>query len=164
MTLTDAKIRNLKPKDKQFKVADFNGLHVLVRPNGSKLWRFKYRIHGKEKLLAIGVYPAVSLLEAREVRDRARSQISNGDDPSQLKREKALADKEIHNQSFEKIAEAYLNKIDKEGRASATMVKNRWYMDMAIATFGRKPITEITSPVVLRCLTCAQAVVASLAD
>ena len=99
MTLTDAKIRNLKPKDKQYKVADLNGLHVLVRPNGSKLWRFKYRIHGKEKLLAIGVYPAVSLLEAREVRDRARSQISNGDDPSQLKREKALADKEIHNQS-----------------------------------------------------------------
>ena len=152
MALTDTKIRNLKTKDKPYKVADFDGLYVLVKPNGSKLWRFKYRIRGKEKLLAIGSYPATSLLEARKVRDEARSQIADGGDPSQIKREKAMAEKESQDQTFEKIAASYMEKIKKEGRAPATVIKNEWFMGMAIADFGRMPITEITSPVVLRCL------------
>ena len=152
MALTDIKLRNLKTKDKPYKVADFDGLHVLVKPNGSKLWRFKYRIRGKEKLLSIGSYPATSLLEARKVRDEARSQMAGGGDPSQIKREKAMAEKESQGQTFEKIAAMYLTKIKKEGRAPATLVKNEWFMRMAIADFGRMPISEITSPVVLQCL------------
>jgi integrase len=157
MVLTDTKIRNLKSKGKPYKVADFDGLHVLVKPSGSKLWRFKYRILGKEKLLAIGSYPAISLLDARIVRDEARREVARGNDPSQMKREKALVEKEGIGQTFEKISEMYLSKIEKEDRASATMVKNRWYLGMAIAAFGRKPITEITSPVVLRCLRVPEA-------
>ena len=152
MALTDTKIRNLKPKEKPYKVADFDGLHVLVKPNGSKLWRFKYRILGKERLLSIGSYPAISLLDARNARDKARGHVARGNDPSQLKREKALAARDGVGQKFEKIAEIYLAKIEKEGRASATMVKNRWYMNMAIADFGDEPIAEISSPTVLRCL------------
>lgn len=157
MALTDTKIRNLKPKEKPYKVADFDGLHVLVKPNGSKLWRIKYRILGKEKLLAIGSYPAISLLDARKSRDKARSQVAGGDDPSKLKRERALSEREGIGQTFKKLTEMYLAKIEKEGRAPATMVKTRWYLGMAIAAFGHKPVTEITSPIVLRCLRIPEA-------
>jgi len=83
MTLSDVKIRNLKPKTKIYKVSDFDGLFVAVNPNGSKLWRFKYRLDGKEKLLSIGAYPAVSLLHARQARDAARADIAKGVDPSE---------------------------------------------------------------------------------
>ena len=152
MALTDAKIRNLKRKDRPYKIADFDGLYIHVTPKGSKLWRFKYRIQGKEKLLAIGVYPAISLLTARKVRDDARTQVASGIDPSKLKREGLLADKDIQNGTFRKVAEMYLNKIEKEGRAKATMKKNRWYLEMAISDFGNRPLGEITSPTVLRCL------------
>ncbi len=152
MALTDAKIRNLKPKDRPYKIADFDGLYIHVTPKGSKLWRFKYRILGKEKLLAIGIYPAVSLLTARKARDDARIQVVSGIDPSQLKRESFLADKDLQNRTFGKVAKMYLNKIEKEGRAEATMKKNRWYLDMAISDFGNRPLSEITSPIVLRCL------------
>ena len=152
MALTDTKIRNLKPKDQPYKVADFDGLHVLVKPNGSKLWRFKYRLHGKEKLLAVGAYPATGLLSARKIRDEARSQIALGDDPSQMKREKALREKESQGQTFEKLAAMYLAKIEQEGRAPATLSKVNWFLDMANADFGKRAITDVTSPIVLRCL------------
>ena len=68
MPLSDVQIRNLKPKEKPYKVSDFEGLFVLVKPNGSKLWHFKYRIYGKEKLLLIGAYPEVSLSQARKAK------------------------------------------------------------------------------------------------
>lgn len=65
MALTDLKVKNLKPKGKPYKVSDFDGLFVSVQPNGSKLFRFKYRLNGKEGLLSFGKYPAVSLLKVR---------------------------------------------------------------------------------------------------
>lgn len=79
MTLSDVKIRNLKPKSKPYKVADFDGLYIAVNPSGSKLWRFKYRLDGKEKLLSIGAYPAISLAQARQARDAARAVVAVGD-------------------------------------------------------------------------------------
>lgn len=72
MPLTDATIRNLKPRDKSYKMSDFEGLFLLVKPTGLRLWHQKYRIDGKEELLAIGPYPQVSLTQARQVRDAAR--------------------------------------------------------------------------------------------
>jgi hypothetical protein len=87
MPLNDAKIRNLKTKDKAYKVGDFDGLYLLVKATGSKPWRFKYRIDGKEKLLVIGDYPATSLLQARQIRDVARAEIAAGGDPSETKQE-----------------------------------------------------------------------------
>ncbi len=152
MTLTDSKIRNLKARDKPFKTADFGGLYVLTNPNGSKLWRLKYRLMGKERLLALGAYPAVSLAQARKVRDEARAQIAQGHDPNDVKRDKALHAREISECSFAKVSERYVAKIIKEGRAESTIVKIDWLMDMAIADLGNKPITEITSPIVLRTL------------
>lgn len=68
MPLSDATIRTLKPRDKAYKVSDFEGLFLTVKPTGSRLWHFKYRIAGKEKLLSLGIYPGVSLAQARTAR------------------------------------------------------------------------------------------------
>ncbi len=78
MALTDLKIKNLKPKDKAYKIADFDGLFVQVTAKGSKLFRFKYRVDGKEGLLSFGKYPDVSLSQARLKRDEARKLVAAG--------------------------------------------------------------------------------------
>lgn len=86
MPLSDTKIRSLKPQDKPYKVTDEKGLFLLVNPNGSKLWRYKYRVLKKEKLLSLGAYPAISLAMAREGRDEARKVVAMGGDPSANKK------------------------------------------------------------------------------
>ena len=86
MLLTDIKLRSAKPKDKPYKLSDSGGLFLFVTSGGAKYWRMKYRFGGKEKLLAIGVYPEISLAEAREGRDLAKKQIANGIDPSSFKK------------------------------------------------------------------------------
>ena len=102
MALTDAKIRAAKPDEKPYKLADSGNMFLLVHPNGSRYWRLRYRFLGKEKTLALGVYPEVSLSEAREKRDGARKLISDGIDPCEQKRvKKAVPD--IEN-TFELIA------------------------------------------------------------
>lgn len=82
MALTDTAIRKIKPADKSFKLADSSGLYLLIKPNGSKLWYMKYRIYGKEKKLAFGPYPDVSLFKARQLRDAARAKVREGTDPA----------------------------------------------------------------------------------
>ena len=152
MALSDAKIRNLKPKEKPYKTADYDGLYVLTKPNGSKLWRFKYRLKGKEKLLSIGSYPEISLMEARAKRDEARKQIVKEKDPSETKQEKKLQELISDGNTFSKIAEQYVAKLIKEGRAENTLKKINWLLGMANADLGNKPITEITAPIVLQTL------------
>lgn len=78
MALSDTKVRSAKSEDKAYKLTDGNGLFLLVHPNGSKYWRFRYRFGGKEKMLAFGVYPDVSLANAREKRDEARKLVASG--------------------------------------------------------------------------------------
>ena len=82
MPLSDIKIRTAKPQEKAYKLFDEKGLFIYLTPNGSKYWRLKYRFHGKEKLLALGVYPDVSLALAREKRDDARKLLASDIDPS----------------------------------------------------------------------------------
>ncbi len=72
MPLTDIAIKKAKPKKKPYKLSDFGGLYLLIKPNGSKLWRWKYRIDGKENVYSIGDYPTVSLVDARAERDNAQ--------------------------------------------------------------------------------------------
>ncbi|WP_263064397.1 tyrosine-type recombinase/integrase [Dickeya dadantii] len=86
MALTDIKVRTAKPLDKQYKLTDGNGMHLLVHPNGSKYWRLQYRFGGKQKMLALGVYPDVSLADARARRDEARKLLANGTDPGDKKK------------------------------------------------------------------------------
>ena len=82
MPLTDIEIRKSNQRDKEWKLTDSGGLYLLIRPNGSKLWRLKYRVDGKEQKLSFGSYPVVSLKEARILRDQARADIGRGGDPA----------------------------------------------------------------------------------
>lgn len=88
MPLTDIQIKRLKPQEKDFFISDEKGLRLLVKVNGKKYWRLKYRFNGKQKTLALGVYPEVSLKDARNRRDEARKLLSDDIDPSEYKKEK----------------------------------------------------------------------------
>ena len=87
MPLTDRQIKNAKPADKAYKLADGGGLYLQVTPAGGKLWRLKYRVGDKEKLLSIGKYPLISLLEAREAVESARRLLAAGQDPGEAKKQ-----------------------------------------------------------------------------
>lgn len=86
MSLSDAAVRAAKPREKPYKLTDSSGLHLLIRPNGSKLWRLKYRFVGREKLLSFGAYPVISLADARKRRDDAKRLLADGTDPSVKKK------------------------------------------------------------------------------
>ncbi|MDX9689630.1 MAG: Arm DNA-binding domain-containing protein [Alphaproteobacteria bacterium] len=88
MRLTNTACKNAQPKERAYKLADGGGLYLEVMPNGSRYWRLKYRFVGKEKRLALGVYPEVTLAEAREKRDAARKLLSQDIDPGQAKQER----------------------------------------------------------------------------
>ena len=152
MPLTDAKIKSLKPRGKSFKTSDFGGLYVEVSPAGSKLWRLKYRFAGREKRLSFGAYPAVSLSDAREARDAAKSLLAKGVDPGKAKQDEKRDDRAQSEHTFERLADAFLAKGGAEGRAPATQAKNAWLLDKAKADFGNFIITEITAPMILDCL------------
>jgi phenylalanyl-tRNA synthetase alpha chain len=94
MALTDTTVLNAKPKEKPYKLGDSGGLFVIVRPNGAKWWRLKYHFGGKEKLLSLGVYPDVSLQEARRRRDEYRQLLANGVNPSNHRKDEHAATKE----------------------------------------------------------------------
>ncbi|HEB0101691.1 TPA: integrase arm-type DNA-binding domain-containing protein [Serratia marcescens] len=102
MALTDIKVRTAKPTDKQYKLTDGNGMHLLVHPNGSRYWRLQYRFGGKQKMLALGVYPDVSLADARARRDDARKLLANGIDPGDKKKNDKVEQEE--SRTFEQLA------------------------------------------------------------
>src|SRR5271154_2964564 len=104
MSLSDAKVRNAKPQTKPYKNTDGEGMFLLVAPSGSKYWRFKYNFAGKEKLLAFGVYPEVSLGDARERRAQARKTLAAGNDPSVVKQEAKRLIKLNGENTFEAVA------------------------------------------------------------
>ena len=149
MPLTDAKIKSLKPKDRRYKVSDFDGLYIAVNPNGSKLWRFKYRFEGKEKLLAFGKYPYTTLQHARAQRDEARTLLARGLDPSAERKKDRSEERAQSEHTFEKLAAKYRDKLVKEGKSEETLKKKDWLLKMAITDFGRMPINDITPQIVL---------------
>jgi len=102
MAITDIKVRTAKPTDKQYKLTDGNGMHLLVHPNGSRYWRLQYRFGGKQKMLALGVYPDVSLADARARRDDARKLLANGIDPGDKKKNDKVEQEEAC--TFEELA------------------------------------------------------------
>ncbi|RMA83514.1 MULTISPECIES: phage integrase central domain-containing protein [unclassified Enterobacter] len=102
MALTDIKVRTAKPMDKQYKLTDGNGMHLLVHPNGSKYWRLQYRFDGKQKMLALGVYPEITLADARSRRDEARKLLANSIDPGDKKKNDRVELEEAR--TFEQLA------------------------------------------------------------
>lgn len=104
MKLTDAACKNARPKEKAYKLSDGQGLYLLIKPNGKKYWRLKYRIHGKEKLHALGVYPENSLAKARADRDKARKLLQADIDPSLDRQERKRLGKLNADNTFETVA------------------------------------------------------------
>lgn len=149
--LNDTRIKQAKAKERDYKLTDFDGLHLLVRPTGSKLWRLAYRFAGKQKQLALGVYPTVTLADARERRDAARKLLANGTDPGLQRRLEKIAAAAGGN-TFREVAEELLDKQTREGRAAMTLKKNRWLLEPAFETFGERPIGKITAPELLHAL------------
>jgi integrase len=145
--LTDTSVKSVKPKDKEYKLSDGGGLYLLVKPNGGKYWRLKYYFLDKERLLAFGVYPDVSLKDARLKRDAAKKLLAQNIDPSEAKKEeKRLSILQAAN-TFEAIAKEWLEK--QKHLADVTQNKSKWLLDFAITGFGKKAITDITAPDVL---------------
>ena len=146
MALTDVAIRNAKPGAKATKLADGGGMFLLITPAGGKLWRLKYRVDGREKLLAIGIYPEISLGEARRRREEARELIALGKDPSREKqREKVRARIEAAD-TFAAICKEYCEKRRRDGTkgwAPATAIRSEYLLSLVVGSIGRLAIGEI---------------------
>jgi hypothetical protein len=152
MPLTDIKVRTAKPKEKPYKLSDERGLYLLISRQGSKCWRLKYRFMGKEKVLAIGVYPDISLSEAREKRDTAKKQLANEIDPGILKQVSKRAVQATLTNSFESIAREWFAKYSIAWvKGHSTKILNRLENDI-FSWIGKNAISEITAPQLLSVL------------
>lgn len=152
MALTDTAIRTAKPKDKPYKLADDRGLFLLVNPSGGKLWRFKYRIDGKEKLLAIGPYPEISLATARERREEARKLLSNGVDPSAHKQATKAATASQRANTLEAVAREWYQ-VNESSWVPTYSVKILSRLERLVFPYlGNRPIADIAAPEMLETL------------
>jgi integrase len=149
MKLNDVAVRKAKPEAKSYKMADGGGMYLEVMPNGSKYWRFKYRFGGKEKRLAFGVYPDVSLSLARSRRDDARKLLANDVDPGVVKQQSKRASKENAANSFEAIAREWFAKFSPQWAPSHADKIIRRLENDAFPWIGSKPIADITPPQLL---------------
>lgn len=143
--LTETVIKAARATDKPRKLFDERGLFLLVNPNGSRLWRLKYRLGGKEKLFAIGAYPDIGLKRARERRDDARKLIAEGIDPSAKKK----AERQASADTFAAIAAEWLN-LQRKTLKPKTITKAQWLLDDWLNKYlGSRPIHTITAPEIL---------------
>lgn len=152
MKLSETAIRKAKPEEKTYKMADGGGMYLEVTPTGSKYWRLKYRFNGKEKRLALGVYPDVPLALARERREAARKLLANDVDPGLLKKQTKHANKENAANSFEAVAREWFAKqstnwVPRHGER----ILRRLEKDL-FPWLGNQPITDITAPMLLSVL------------
>ena len=143
MPLTDLKIRSLKPEEKPRRYTDGGNLFVEVRPTGAKLWRFAYKFDGKQKLMALGSYPEISLAKAREKRAKARALLIEGIDPMQQAKIDKLERQALTEHTFSAIAEELLEKNRKEGLAETTLSKKAWLIGIANADLADMPVTQV---------------------
>jgi|TARA_Y100000294_G_scaffold38414_1_gene34150 integrase len=148
MLLTNLKVQKAKPQTKQYKLSDERGMYLLVHPNGGKYWRLDYRFEGRRKTLAIGAHPEVSLKEARKRRDRARSDIEDGIDPSGQKNRKAVIDDD----SFEAVAREWHEKFRSQWTESHANTTLRRLEANLLPWLGKRPLGAIEPPELLRSL------------
>ncbi|HHB75743.1 MAG TPA: DUF4102 domain-containing protein [Desulfobulbus sp.] len=149
--LTDTRVRTARPGKGPKKLFDGGGLFLLVTPSGGKLWKFKYRFEGKEKKLSFGAYPDISLVEARQRREEARSLLAHGVDPSATKKAQKLADTQ-EAETFEVIAREWHEKFAPSWAASHAGKIIRRLELYVFPWIGSKPIKSITSQELLSVL------------
>ncbi len=182
--LTDTVIRGAKPREKPYKLYDSGGLYLLVTPAGAKLWRLKYRIAGvtpralaaakaaaatataapgpdarrsREKTLALGAYPRVSLKKARKRRDAARDQLDDGIDPAEAKRaERVRAETGASADTFGDVLEEYFE-LRSQRLAESTRVRDRRILDRLVTRLGHRPIAQLDTPEILAALRSIEA-------
>lgn len=147
--LTDTRIRNARAKDKHYKLSDEKGLYLLVTPTGAKYWRLKYRFATKEKLLSLGVYPAVSLAAAREARDQARTQLRAGQDPSAVRKAVRRHQRRRLANSFEALGREWLEDSTGAWSVSHAAAQRQRLERELFPVLGPQPIEEITAADVL---------------
>ena len=152
MPLTDMEIRTAKPGARLIKLSDGGGLQLWIMPDGAKRWRFAYRLGRAQKLLAIGVYPATGLREAREAREEAKRLLADGQDPAFVKKVAKAAKATASANTFEAVAGELLDKKRREGKAEKTIEKLEWLLGLALPFIGNRCITEITAPEILAVL------------
>ena len=157
MKLTDTKIRTAKPRERPYKLFDGGGLYLLVSPqkdgSAGRYWRLKYRVHDKEKVLALGVYPEIGLREAREARDDAKKLLVRGTDPSEKKRTSKI----IQADTFRLVAEEWLG-LQAKKLADVTLEKGRWMLEAFVyPRLGDRLINEIKAPELLGALRVIEA-------
>ncbi len=144
MGLTTVAIKAAKGRAKPYKLTDSDGLHLLVLPSGGRYWRINYRFLGKQKTLALGVWPEVELADARAKRDEARRLLAKGVDPAeQAKLDKITASLAAAN-TFQAVADEWLAKIEREDLSPVTLKKNRWLLSFTYPALGRRPIADIS--------------------
>lgn len=153
MALTELEIKSLKPTDKQQKLSDSGGLQLLVHTNGSKYWRFAYRFNGKQKVMALGVYPAVTLAQARVKRDEAKKLLAAGTDPSEVITKKAKKSVAVEAQIievtkiellFEFVATEWFTKFSVGNTPKHSAKIMGWLKKDVFPWIGKRPINEIT--------------------
>jgi hypothetical protein len=144
MKISDTAVRKAKPEAKPYKMADGGGMFLLVQPNGGKWWRLKFRFGGKEKLLALGVYPEVTLSEARTKREAARKLLSQGIDPSAEKQEKKRENIAAAANTFEAVAIEWAEVKANTWSAGHKELTMRTLAQDAFPSLGRRPIADIS--------------------
>jgi integrase len=150
--LTDRKVRAAKPRAKSYKLTDSNRLYLLVTPGGGKLWRWNYDYDGKQKSMAFGAYPHVSLADARAKRDEAYSQLCEGHDPGVAKKLRIEANIEAGRQTFERVARDWHENAKAQwAKIHASDVIRSLERDV-FPTIGDLPIAQLTPPLVLAVL------------
>lgn len=143
MALSARQIQTAKPKDKDYKLSDERGLYLLIKPNGSRYWRMKYRFAGKEKKLSIGVYPDISLADARAKRDDARKLLAEGNDPAEQKKLEKLTKQLTVENTFKAIAvEWHAHKSSEWSENYAESVLDALDKDI-FPYLAKRPIAEI---------------------
>ncbi|MEE2651222.1 MAG: integrase arm-type DNA-binding domain-containing protein [Pseudomonadota bacterium] len=149
MPLTDLEIRNAAPREKQYKLADGGGLYLLVKPNGGKYWRLKYRINGKEKTLACGVYPDVRAPEARKLAAQAKDALKDGVDPSRERKKEKRRKVLEQERSFKGVAEGWFKNA--KGKWSANHASRVWdtLERLVFPSIGDLPISEVETADIL---------------
>lgn len=152
MLLTDTEVNSAKPKEKQYKLADGKGLHLLILPKGGKYWHFRSKVGGKEKLMSFGTYPEVSLEGAREKRDAARKQIESGIAPSAVRKAQKAARGVADSNSFEEIAREWHGKFlsDKSSSYREKMLAN--FERDVFPWIGKLPLVDLKAPELLMML------------
>jgi hypothetical protein len=152
MPLSDTVCRTSKPREAPYKLSDGGGLYLLVEKNGSKLWRHAYRFDGKQKLMALGAYPAVTLADARAGRDANKAHLAKGVDPSAQRKIDRGAARIARSNTFRIVADELLAKFKAEGDDPKTLEKKKWLLGFINADLGDRPVAEIKAPELLDAL------------